>query len=116
MDYAKTKFEDVAKDVDVVLDSVGKDTLARSYGVLKKGGYIVSLVAKPSAVELEAHGIQGSTINVQPNAGELVELGKLIDERKVKVIVSQVLPLADAGKAQAQAATGHTRGKIALVS
>src|SRR5437899_9110425 len=46
IDYTKQKFEDVAKDVDVVLDSVGKDTLARSYGVIKKGGFIVSIVAR----------------------------------------------------------------------
>src|SRR5262245_8290661 len=44
IDYTKQKFEDVAKDVDVVLDSIGGDTLARSYGVVKKGGIIVSLV------------------------------------------------------------------------
>ncbi len=44
IDYTKQKFEDVAKDVDVVLDSVGKDTLARSYGVVKKGGFIATLV------------------------------------------------------------------------
>src|SRR5438874_11044334 len=47
IDYTKQKFEDVAKDVDVVLDSVGEDTLARSYGVVKRGGFIVSLVARP---------------------------------------------------------------------
>ena len=49
IDYTKTKFEDVAKDVDVVLDLVGKDTLARSYDVVKKGGFIVSLVAAPQS-------------------------------------------------------------------
>lgn len=114
IDYATTRFEDVAKDVDVVLDSVGGDTLARSYAVVKKGGYLVSLVAQPTAVELEAHGIHGAAINVQPNAPELTELGKLIDQKKIKVIVSQVLPLADAGKAQAQSETHHTRGKIVL--
>ena len=38
IDYTKTKFEDVVKDVDVVLDAVGGDTLTRSYGVVKKGG------------------------------------------------------------------------------
>jgi len=37
IDYTTIKFEDVAKDVDVVLDSVGKDTLARSYGVGEEG-------------------------------------------------------------------------------
>src|SRR5438046_5297293 len=54
--YSKTKFEDVAKDVDVALDSIGKDTLARSYGVVKKGGFIVSLVARPDRDELNRHG------------------------------------------------------------
>jgi len=38
VDYAKTRFDDVAKDVDAVLDPVGKETLARSYDVVKKGG------------------------------------------------------------------------------
>jgi len=114
VDYTKTKFEDVAKDVDVVLDSVGKDTLARSYGVVKKGGFIVSLVARPDPAELDKHGIRGAPISVEPNSSELAEIGKLIDEKKIKVIVSQVLPLAEAAKAQEQAATGHTRGKIVL--
>ena len=114
IDYTTTKFEDVAKEVDVVLDSVGKDTLARSYGVVKKGGCIISLVAKPDARELEQHGIRGFPLNVQPNSEELSEIGKLIDRKKIRVIVSQVLPLASAAKAQAQAETGHTRGKIVL--
>ena len=114
IDYTKQKFEDVAKDVDVVLDSVGKDTLARSYGVVKKGGFIASLVAKPDQAELDKHGIRGAPISVKPNASELAEITKLIDEKKIKSIVSQVLPLAEAVKAQEQAATHHTRGKIVL--
>jgi NADPH:quinone reductase-like Zn-dependent oxidoreductase len=52
VDYTKTKFEDVAKDVDAVLDPVGKDTLARSYRVVKKGGIVMSLVARPDPAEL----------------------------------------------------------------
>ena len=47
IDYTRTKFEDVAKDVDVVLDTVGRDTLERSYDVVKKGGIIVSIVDEP---------------------------------------------------------------------
>lgn len=114
IDYTKQKFEDAAKDVDVVLDSVGKDTLARSYGVVKKGGFIASLVAKPEQVELDKYGIRGAPISVKPNASELAEITKLIDEKKIKPIVSQVLPLTEAVKAQEQAATHHTRGKIVL--
>ncbi len=114
IDYTKQKFEDVAKDVDVVLDSVGKDTLARSYGVVKKGGFIVSIVGRPDPAELEKHGIRGASISVEPNSSELAEIGRLIDEKKIKVIVSQTFPLAESAKAQEQIATHHTRGKIVL--
>src|SRR5438552_6774636 len=114
IDYTKEKFEDVAKDVDVVLDSIGRDTLARSYGVVKKGGVIVSLVARPKQSELEKHGIRGAALSVDPNSEELNEIGKLIDEKKIRVIVSQTFPLPEAMKAQEQVATGHTRGKIVL--
>ena len=114
VDYTKQKFEDVAKDVDVVLDSIGRDTLARSYGVVKKGGFIVSLVARPNQAELDKHGIRGAALSVEPNSDELAQIGSLIDEKKVRVIVSQTLPLPEARKAQEQVATGHTRGKIVL--
>src|SRR6266487_2260691 len=114
IDYTKTKFEDVAKNVDVVLDSVGKDTLARSYGVVKKGGFIVTLVARIDQAELDKRGIRGASLGVEPDSNELTEIGKLIAEKKIKVIISQTLPLADAVKAQKQIATGHTRGKIVL--
>src|SRR6266536_2461436 len=114
IDYTKQKFEDVAKDVDVVLDSVGKDTLARSYGVVKKGGFIVSIVGRPDPTQLEKHGVHGASISVEPNSGELAEIGRLIGEKKIKVIVSQTFPLAEAAKAQEQIATHHTRGKIVL--
>ena len=114
IDYTKAKFEDVAKNVDVVLDSVGKDTLARSYGVVKKGGFIVTLVARIDQAELDKHGIRGASLGVEPDSNELTEIGKLIAEKKIKVIISQTFPLADAVKAQEQIATGHTRGKIVL--
>jgi NADPH:quinone reductase-like Zn-dependent oxidoreductase len=114
IDYTKQKFEDIAKDVDVVLDSIGRDTLARSYAVVKKGGIIVSLVARPKESELNKHGIRGTALNAEPNSEELAEIGKLIDDKKIKVIVSQTFPLSEAMKAQEQVATGHTRGKIVL--
>ena len=114
IDYTKQKFEDVAKDVDVVLDSVGKDTLERSYGVLNKGGFIVTLVARMNQAQLDNHAIRGASLSVEPNSDELAEIRKLIDEKKIKVVVSQTFPLSEARKAQEQAATGHTRGKIVL--
>ena len=49
-----------------------------------------------------------------PEASELGEITKLIDAGKIKPIVTQILPLTDAAKADAQAETHHTRGKIVL--
>ena len=114
IDYTATKFEDAAKDVDVVLDPVGKDTLARSYGVVKKGGIVVTIVSRPDQAELDKRGIRGASLSSHPNANELAEITKLIDEKKIRPIVTQILPLAEAAKADEQAATHHTRGKIVL--
>jgi NADPH:quinone reductase-like Zn-dependent oxidoreductase len=114
VDYTKQKFEDVAKDVDVVLDTVGGDTLTRSYAVVKKGGFIATIVARLDKSELEKHGIRGQSIAVKPNAEELSQLAELIDAKKIRPLVSQVFLLSDARKAHEQAATGHTRGKIVL--
>jgi NADPH:quinone reductase-like Zn-dependent oxidoreductase len=114
IDYTKTKFEEVAKEVDVVLDPVGRDTLARSYAVVKKGGIIVTLVTRPDQAELDKHEIRGASVWSRPDANELAEITKLIDEKKIKPVLTQVLPLSEAVKANQQAATHHTRGKIVL--
>ncbi|PYK11384.1 MAG: NADPH:quinone reductase [Verrucomicrobia bacterium] len=114
LDYTTTKFEDVARDVDAVLDPVGKETLARSYGVVKKGGIVMSLVARPDPIEIEKRGIRGAGISVHPDAEDLAEIAQLIDGGKIKPIVTQVLPLSEAIAAQRQAATHHTRGKVVL--
>ena len=114
IDYTKQKFEEVAHDVDVVLDCVGKDTLARSYGVVKKGGIIATIAGRLDQAELDKHGIRGAAIGVRPNGQELTDIARLIDEKRIKPITSMVVPLTDAAKAQEQAATRHTRGKIVL--
>jgi NADPH:quinone reductase-like Zn-dependent oxidoreductase len=114
IDYTKTRFEDVAKEVDVVLDPVGRDTLARSYAVVKKGGFIATLVSRPDQAELGKHGIRGASIFSHPDANELTEITKLIEAKKMKPVVTQVVPLIDAVKAEEQAETHHTRGKIVI--
>lgn len=114
IDYTKTKFEDIAKDVDVVLDPVGKDTLARSYGVVKKGGIVISLVSRVDRAELDKHEIRGTPIAVKPNAAELREITRMIEEKKLRPIVSQVLPLSEGAKADEKAETHHTRGKMVI--
>jgi len=112
VDYTKTKFEEVAKDVDVVLDMVGGDTLKRSYGVVKKGGIIVSIVDEVDQKEVDARGIRGVEFRASPKASVLEDLTRLIDAKKITPIVSQTFPLSEVARVQEQISTRHTRGKI----
>jgi len=114
IDYTKTKFEDVVKNVDVVLEATRSDSMARSYGVVKKGGFIVSITGSPDQAQLDQHGLRGQSLMVHPEANVLEELTKLIEAKKLTPMVSQVFPLTEAAKAQQQIETRHTRGKIVL--
>ncbi|HEX4637919.1 MAG TPA: NADP-dependent oxidoreductase [Chthoniobacterales bacterium] len=114
IDYTKTKFEDVVKDVDLVLNCVRADALGRSYGVVKKGGIIVSITDEPDQNECAKRGLTCSRMGAHPDSSVLEELTKLIEAGKIKPIVSQTLPLADASKAHQQIETHHTAGKIVL--
>jgi NADPH:quinone reductase-like Zn-dependent oxidoreductase len=114
IDYRTEKFEDRAKDVDVVLDTVGGDTQARSFGVLKKGGILVSIVGRPSEELAKQRDVRGVGILVKPSADQLAVIAKLIGDGAFKPTVTHTFPLADAAKAHEQSESRHTRGKIVL--
>jgi NADPH:quinone reductase-like Zn-dependent oxidoreductase len=63
---------------------------------------------------LDKYGIRGVSLEAEYKGDQLAEIGKLIDAKKLKVVVSETFPLADAAKALAKADTGHARGKIVL--
>lgn len=114
VDYRQVRFEDVAKDVDVVLDSIGGETQTRSIAVLKEGGVLVSIVQSPDQAALQAKGARGLVFLVSPSGTQLASLAKMIDEGKLKPYVSDILPLAEAAKAHELSESGRTRGKIVL--
>src|SRR4029077_5696694 len=110
----KPNWETTVHDVDFALLPVGGETMTRTYGAMKKGGTIATLISRADPAELEKRGIRSAPIFSHPNSAELAEITKLIEAGKIKPIVSQVLPLSDASKADEQAETHHTRGKIVL--
>ena len=97
-----------------MLDTVGGETQAWSFGVLKKGGTLVSIVGRPDAAKADGAGIRAAGILVHVEAAELAQIAKLLDDGAIKPVVTHVFPLADAAKAQEQSETRHTRGKIVL--
>jgi len=114
VDYTKQNFEEVVKNVDVVLDAVGGDTFGTSFKTLKKGGFLVTTVEFPSEEKAPEFGVKVARVFSKPNAKELAEITQLVDEGKLKAHVSTVLPLAEVKKAHQLSESGHTRGKIVL--
>jgi NADPH:quinone reductase-like Zn-dependent oxidoreductase len=114
IDYRLVQFEDIAKNVDVVFDTIGGDTQERSWRVLKKGGILVSIVAPPTPEKAAAHGVRQAFVFIQPDAAVLDELAKLVDAGKFRPYVEKVLPLTEARHAQELSQLGHMRGKIVL--
>jgi len=125
VDYRTSRFEDVVREVDVVLDAVPREldpasdaaaaeTQERSWQVLKKGGVLVSICSTPSAEAAAAHGARGRYVLAEPNGGQLAEIAKLVDAGHVRPIVSAVLPLKEARKAHELSHGSHIRGKVVL--
>lgn len=115
IDYTTTRFEDEAHAVDVVLDTVGGETQERSWGVLKPGGILLSLVQPPSQETADKFGVRQQFVGGNPPAGAILsEIASLVDTGHVKPVVSTILPLKDIQKAHAMVESRHTRGKVVL--
>jgi NADPH:quinone reductase-like Zn-dependent oxidoreductase len=73
IDYTTTRFEEVVQRVDVVFDTVGGDTLQRSWQVVKPGGVLVSVVIpRPSADVAKGHDARFAWFVVEPNREQLI--------------------------------------------
>ncbi|WP_375476778.1 NADP-dependent oxidoreductase [uncultured Nostoc sp.] len=114
IDYKATPFEEVVENVDVVLDTLGGDTQARSYSVLKPGGILVATAAPPNAQKAQEQGIRAEMMNMKPSASLLEEIASLLDSGQLKTVVAQTFSLSEARQAQELSQGGHVQGKIVL--
>ncbi len=102
-------FEDVIGHVDVVFDTVGGETLERSWSVLKPGGRLVTVAASGERTTDER--IRAAYFIVEPSRTQLVEIARLIDGGAVRPVVGAVFPLAEARQAYQHK---PVRGKVVL--
>ena len=115
IDYGVKRFEEQVKDVDAVLDTVGGDTLERSYGVLKRGGILVSSAAQPSEEKAQQHGVRARFFLVEVTTERLNKIGELIDAGELDTEVGEVLWLDEARQAHEMLeGAPHRRGKIVI--
>jgi NADPH:quinone reductase-like Zn-dependent oxidoreductase len=114
VDYTTTQFEDVVKDVDVVLDAVGFETTERSLQVIKRGGILACIVTPPNYEAAAERGIQAKYVSEQPSTELLTEIAELIDSGKIKPFIQQVFAFDQINDALHTSQMQHVQGKLAV--
>lgn len=114
VDYQERPFEQQISNVDAVLDTVGGDTLLRSFAVVKPGGWLVTIAGQPDEAQARERGIQATRILVHPSRPDLDHFSKLVEAGQLRSHVSLTFPLDRVADAHGAQETGRTVGKIVL--
>jgi NADPH:quinone reductase-like Zn-dependent oxidoreductase len=115
IDYRAKPFEESIKNMDLVYDLVGGETRERSFQVMRSGGILVSTVGEPSKEKANEYRVGAVGYMAQPNAGQLSNIGQLIDDGEVRVNIAKTFSLKEASAAQDFLENERVRGKVVLL-
>ncbi len=114
IDVRTEAFDDAV--YDVVIDTVGGETLDRSFPVLRPGGRLVTLSAPPPPGRADEYGVTATFFIVTPNREQLVELAGLVDGGRLRVQLAETFPLEKGREAfESGRRPGRRAGKTVLV-
>ncbi|MFQ3229375.1 MAG: NADPH:quinone reductase-like Zn-dependent oxidoreductase [Reinekea sp.] len=111
IDYHQEDFSEL-RDLDIVFDTIGGDTLDNSWVTLKPRGRLVSVASLPSEEVAAKHNVNAFYCFVQPNSEQLTEIAKLADAGKFKVNIDSEFTLDQTSQAHERSETGRAQGKI----
>lgn len=117
IDYTAVDFTEAVRDIDVVLDTIGGDTVERSLEVLRPGGHLVTAVAEDDAelaANYQAAGMRFSGIAVDPDPVAVRGLVELVEQGKLRVHVQETFPFERVADAHRMLDGGHLQGKLVL--
>ena len=138
VDYKKEDFEKVLHDYDVVVNSLGKETLEKSLRVLKRGGKLISISGPPDpdfATDIGSgwllrqlmsvlsyrirrqarrHRVSYSFLFMKANGDQLREITSLIDAGAIRPVVDRLFPFEATKEALAYVETGRAKGKVVV--
>jgi NADPH:quinone reductase-like Zn-dependent oxidoreductase len=138
IDYKKQDFEELLQDHDVVLNSLGPDTLEKSLSVLKPGGKLISISGPPDPVFAKQIGagwffrqatrllslnirrkarrrkIDYSFLFMEANGEQLGEISKLIEAGAIHPVIDRSFPFDQVPEAMAYVDSGRAKGKVVI--
>jgi NADPH:quinone reductase-like Zn-dependent oxidoreductase len=112
IDYRLTRFEDAICGVDVVLDTIGGETLERSWRVLKPGGQMVTIAH--TSEDMTDPRVGEAFLLVRADSAQLAKIGCLVDAGTLRVFTGPVFPLEQAQEAYQRASQRGGFGKVVL--
>lgn len=139
IDYTAERFEDHVRDMDGVFDLIGGETLEKSFGVMRRGGKLVSIAAMPEPgtarrdlgrgtalaalfwlasyglrTRARKHGVAYRYLFMHPSGAELAELAQLIEDGKLEPVIDRVFPFEEIAQAFAYLESGRAKGKVVV--
>ncbi|MBG0563883.1 NADP-dependent oxidoreductase [Actinoplanes aureus] len=139
VDYTKQAFETVLRDYDVVLDTVGGDTLDKSLQVLKPGGIVISIAGPPDPAfarqaganplirlaiaalsfrvrqRARRHRVRYSFLFMRASGDQLRQLTTLLDAGTIRPVVDRAFDFASTREALAHVEQGRAKaGKVVV--
>ena len=132
IDYKTEEYKSIVKDIDIVFDTLGKNYLLESFGVIKTGGIVVSVVGPLDEASAKMFGMadyklpkelanasseknaEYKFIFMHPNGAHLNEIKSLVEDGKIKPIIDKVYPFTESVQAFTHLATGRAKGKIVI--
>lgn len=138
IDYTKQDFAEVLTGFDVVFDTLGGEIQEKSLRVLKPGGKIISIYGPPDAAfarevganwlvtqimklmsfkirrKARAVGVEYSFLRLRTNGAQLAEIGKIVEEGRLKPVIDSVHGFDATPDAVARVASGRATGKVVI--
>jgi NADPH:quinone reductase-like Zn-dependent oxidoreductase len=139
IDYTRERFRDVLHEYDAALDLVGGDSLTDSFAILKRGATTVSIAGVPEPTtarkdlaggpcltalfwlasarvrrRARRHGVGYRFLLMRPSGTDLAVLARLVDERRLKVVIDRTFPFAEIAGAFAYLEQGRAKGKVVV--
>ena len=132
IDYKTEDYKSIAKNVDIVFDTLGKNYSLESFEIVKQGGIVVSVVGPLDEASAKMFGMADYKLPAElakassdqnavykfvfmhPNGAHLNEIKSLVEDEKIKPILDKIYPFSESVEAFTHLATGRAKGKIAI--
>jgi len=114
IDYRTQRLEQRARDMDIVLDTVGGPSQEASWATLRRGGILVATAMPPPPERAAAAGVRAAFVFTQPRGAVLAQLVQRVDDGRLRIVVGQEFAFADAAQAHLLGESGKARGKMIL--